>query len=86
MANLTCNNVRQSPIDTVLSDLNAIKDSLNGEQQYILPMLIEKPPSETTVWRWLKVLVFVYDLQKKILCMLMAMKRLSKGLRSILLN
>jgi hypothetical protein len=65
MADLTCNNVRQFLIHSVLPDLNANKDELNAEQLYLLPMLIEKPPSETTVWRWLKVLGFVYDLRKK---------------------
>jgi hypothetical protein len=65
MADLTCNNIRQYLIDTVLPDLDATKDSLTEDQQYRLLRLIDRPPSETTIWRWLKVLGFVYDVRKK---------------------
>ena len=73
MADLTCNNIRQYLIDTILPDLNRTKDLLNDqqesllneEQQSLLERLILKPPSETTIWRWLKILGFVYDTRKK---------------------
>jgi hypothetical protein len=73
MADLTCNNLRQYLVDTVLPDLNDGQYLLSEEQQYILSteqqkilsMLIESPPSETTIWRWLKLLGFVHDVRKK---------------------
>lgn len=64
LADLTTSKVREC----IIQDLEQLYQNRNQyceDQAALIDGLKENPPSETTVWRWMKRLGFVYDVNRK---------------------
>jgi hypothetical protein len=65
---LTTDFLRLYIVDTLIPELIQAANSVGSEEATFLQMLTDSPPSETTIWHWLKWFGFWYDGQKNVRC------------------